>query len=410
VQISPRFFDAGGFSTFTLNGIGLPGSGPENYIPGVNITPGTKIKPLVKNWVAVSHAIGSGTHELRPYLRPEGIRSPANLGFHSLGAVDPYTGLPVIRADLVIGQGSSIKTEGYGNLSFSGDTVTVLGSIKAPGGSIRIAGGNSFVQQQPSTTTPFATVYIGSTASLSTAGKEVTYLHPRGWRSGEVLPGGQITVSGNIIAERGAMFDVSGSKGVLDLPVTYQGVSRRYVTGFRGVEYAPVQYETNGGSIKLTGSQMLYTDATFVGRPGGSSAIGGSLSVSSGVFHPAGIAYTSADQNLIVQQNGVTLPNSTFARGVGLALRSASGSILPGIGNLSISSFSGGEFDSLTLGGNVKFAGPVSIAVPGALRVASGGVIYGDSAINLTASYAALGQDFRPPALESESISRFQSD
>jgi filamentous hemagglutinin len=406
VGIDPEFFSTGGFSSFSLSGIGLPGVGPENYVPGVSILPGTEIRPVAEGWLAIPHPPGPKQIELRRFTRPEGMRSPVNLAFNALGAVDPYTGLPIVRGDVLMGQGASIETDGLGSVSFKGDTVTVLGSVIAPGGKITLDGGDSF-RTSAQLTYPLATVYVGSDAYLSTAGKAIIYTNARGLREGTILAGGSITLDGNVIAEGGAVLDVSGSTGVLDLPHSYLTVNSKQINGLKGRQFVPVRFDTNGGSITLKGAQMLYSDATLIGQPGGPSAIGGSLSISSGRFHAPGTAFTSAEENLIVTQSGLTLPNSPFPRGVGQPLRAADGTILPGLGRIAVDRFSGGGFDSLTLGGNVRFDGPVSINMAGQLRVATGGVIYADSAVNLTAPYVGLGQTFRPPAQESEQIVRF---
>lgn len=67
------------------------------------------------------------------------------------------------------------------------------------------------------------------------------------------------------------------------------------------------------------------------------------------------------------------------------------------MGNFAVNRFTAGGFDSLDLGakfvdaspisfgGNVEFQGPVSITARGNLRVAAGGVIRANNAVNLTA-------------------------
>ena len=208
--------------------------------------------------------------------------------------------------------GSIIRTDALGGVTFRGETVTLLGSVYAPGGSIVVAGSNLF----PSIPAggPLPTVFIGSRVVLSTAGKPVIQIHPNGWRQGQITSGGSINISGNIVAERGAVFDVSGSTGVLDLSPTFLSTSNYPVNSLRGVQMVPVRVDSSGGSIRLAGGELLYSDATLIGEPGGPSAIGGSLTVSSGRFRPAGEPSTSADVNLIVRQSGLTLPSGVRPR------------------------------------------------------------------------------------------------
>jgi filamentous hemagglutinin len=404
VSLTPDFFSTGGFSSFSLTGIGLRAPGTDQFVPGVNIAPGTRIRPVADSFLAIPHAPWGRGLQLVPFTAPEGLRNPVSLSFNATGAVDSFNGgLPVIRGDMVLGQGASIETDGLGRVTLRGQTVTVLGSVRAPGGSITVSGANSFpVTAGGGGNFPLATVYLGSGARLDASGKTIIREGRNGWREGLILAGGSIAVSGNIVAERGAVLDVSGTTGVLDLPATYLAVDAKPITGLQGKQYVPVRIDTNGGSISLTGGQMLYTDATLLGRAGGPSAIGGSLSVSSGRFILPGVESNTAEANLVVTQGGLTLPDSRFARGIGLPVRANDGTVLPGIGNFTVDRFARGGFDSLPLGGNVRFEGPIRLDAPGSLRVATGGVIYADSHVQLSAPYVALGQAFRAPALDGD--------
>ncbi|MBL9155242.1 MAG: filamentous hemagglutinin family protein [Verrucomicrobiales bacterium] len=401
ISLTPDFFSTGGFADFSLTGIGLAIPGTDRFIPGVNIAPGTRIRPVAESFLAIPHAPNGGGLQLIPFEKPEGLRSPVNLTFAATGANDSFAGgLPIIRGDVVLGANAEIETDGLGSVTLRGQTVTVLGSVRAPGGRITVSGANSFpVTSGGGGNFPLTTVYIGSQARLDASGKSIIRTGRNGWREGLILAGGSISVAGNIVAERGAVLDVSGTSGTLDLPATYLAVDAKPITGLKGTQYVPVRIDTNGGSISLAGGQMLYTDATLIGRAGGPSAIGGSLTVSSGRFLLPGVESNTAEANLIVTQSGLTLPDSPFARGIGLPVRARDGSVLPGIGNFTADRFSAGGFDSLTLGGNVRFQGPVNIEAPGSLRVATGGVIYADNRVQLAAPYVALGQAFRTPAL-----------
>ncbi|MCB1077304.1 MAG: filamentous hemagglutinin N-terminal domain-containing protein, partial [Verrucomicrobiae bacterium] len=403
VHLAPEFFSQGGFSSFSITGIGLPGSGTQDFIPGVNIVPGTRIRPVADSWLAIPHAPWGRELQLVPFTKPEGYRNPVSLAFKATGAADGFNaGLLIVRGDVVLGEGASIETDALGNVTFDGQSATILGSVRAPGGNITVKGASSFPTLPGAASGALTSVYIGPRARLDASGKTVIREGRNGWREGLITSGGSISISGNIVAERGAILDVSGTSGVLDLPATYLTVDAKPITGLKGTQYVPVRIDTNGGSITLAGTEMLFTDATLIGRAGGPSAIGGSLSVSSGRYIEAGTEYTSADPNLIVTQGGSTLPNSRFARGIGLPVRSSSGTALPSIGHFTVERFASGGFDSLTLGGNVQFEGPISIQAPGSLRVATGGVIYADNKVLLAAPYVALGQPFRTPSLEGE--------
>ena len=105
--------------------------------------------------------------------------------------------------------------------------------------------------------------------------------------TGQVLPGGTISLIGNIVAEQGALLDVSGASDKLDIHPSRLGANLRpsansgLTTTPWGRQSIRLQLDSNGGAIRLQGSQMLLSDATLRGFAGGPSAIGGILSVSS---------------------------------------------------------------------------------------------------------------------------------
>lgn len=218
ISLEPEFFSTGGFASISLTGIGIPGENGALSIPGVRIAAGTDIRPVVEGWLAIPNTPWGKGLTLQPFTRPEGLRSPANLAFGATGATDPYTGVPIVVGDVVMERNTSIETDGLGSVAFSGQTVTIEGSDIAPGGSITVEGGASYPGSEFEPGVARTTVYIGREAFLSTAGKPVVYVDGRGNRVGAILPGGSISVSGNIVAERGAVFDVSGTTGILDLP------------------------------------------------------------------------------------------------------------------------------------------------------------------------------------------------
>ncbi len=110
----------------------------------------------------------------------------------------------------------------------------------------------------------------------------------------------RISISGNIVAERGAVLDVSGTSGALDLHPTQLGLDYfggllmpgdrlvPFTSGVTGPLYAgrraATRLDSAGGSISLRGAQMLFSDATLRGEAGGPSALGGTLSVASGRY------------------------------------------------------------------------------------------------------------------------------
>ncbi|MBU6302267.1 MAG: filamentous hemagglutinin family protein [Verrucomicrobia bacterium] len=413
LKLTPSFFSKGGFSEFNLEAAGIvrlpipngPG-GVEAYIPGIDIAPGTFIRPIVGSLTAVANRPGENTgFRVRRDVLSEGIRSPVALSFSAGGASDPVLGL-VVRGDVNLGSGAYILTDALSQVTFNGQTVTLDGSVAAPGGSITVNGAKSLATASSAPGEARTTVYLGSGAKLSTAGKVVPLTGERGARSDLITPGGSVKVSGNIVAERGSVIDVSGTSGIKDLAYSYAAINNRTLTGPKGEEFTAVRLDTNAGRITLEGGQMLYADSTLVARSGGRSAIGGSLTVASSRFISSA-SFTSADINLEVSQSGFSLTNAVGSRGIGQPLLNSSGQSLPGVGTFVAERLRGSGINSLTLDGNVRFLGDVTVAVPGQLSVGSGGVIATEGVATLQAPAIKLGQPIPRPFLALDPIIPF---
>lgn len=402
--LSPDYFSSGGFGSFSLTGLGLPGL-PS--IPAVGITVGTHIAPVVNGWRVVTGANGV---KPEPILLAEGLRKPASLTLAAPGVTDYFTHELLVRGDMVMGAGSSILTDANGSVSMSGNTVAVLGRITTPGGSVTITSGADstvlFADQEHA----LPTVHLGSQSSISTAGKTLLIPDDYGYRSGIVLNGGAISVSGNIVAEKGAVLDVSGTAGILDLEPGRSSGGRISNFSLKGLKRVPTRVESDGGTITLTGRQELFLDATLLGGAGGASAQGGGLAISSGHFIPpnSGISLTPLDTNIQVTQSGSTSFNPPGQTGIGHAVVDRNGNILTGLGYFSADSFHSSGMGSLLLAGNVHFVGPVNLSASRSLTVATGGILSGDSTIELSAPYLAVGTGFKPPQEPSQIQSPFQ--
>jgi filamentous hemagglutinin len=414
--LEPDFFSQGGFTSFTLNGIGEAvldsgGNLTGQYLPGTLIAPNTQIVPEAQGW----QASFKGSQILfTTDLLPLGLRTPVNLAFNDSGVKDPFLGKLLVRGDFVLDAGVVIRldpeTTASNGVSINANTVAVLGSIIAPGGTISIAGGGNSTALF---TSPVAvpTVDLGPDSLLSTAGAVNLVPNALGYSTGTVLTGGTIKVSGNIVAETGAVLNVSGTSGVLDVPPSEAGLA----TNNLGSSSIPVatRIDSNGGSIILTGSQELFTDATLLGAAGGLSAQGGSLSISSGILLSTGFQ-TPLDPTLVVTQDGRTIPVPSYypagQTAIGNAVVDVNGNVLPQNGYFAANSFISGSFSSLDLEGTVQFVGPVTITANQSLMVGDAGVIFANSTVNLNAPYVALGMPFQSPLPVGQQTSIFQAD
>ena len=407
--LSPDFFSEGGFSNFTLTGLGASTGQLGQYFPAVLIAPNTIITPVVQSLLANLDLNGRGTVTLTPTLLPQAFRVPVSLTFKASDTRDPFqaSSLPVLRGDFVMGEGALIKTDPLGNVSIDADTAAILGSIITPGGNISISGAVHSETIFSDAAHALPTVDLGPNSFLSTAGTTLLTPDSRGFRLGRVLAGGNISISGNIVAESGAVLDVSGATDVLDLAPAFSG---NYLTeSLLGAPLVSTRVDSNGGTITLAGTQELFTDATFLGAAGGPSAIGGSLSISSGIFILSG-TQTPLDTTLVVTQSGPTIPVLFYSPGqtaIGQAVVDANGQPISGRGYFAADSFNSSGLASLTLRGTVEFAGPVTITANRSIVLASGGVIRGDSGINLNAPYVQLGTSFQAPLQPQQVISPF---
>lgn len=405
-HLDPSFFSQGGFSTFNLSGIGIATSDTNTFIPGILVAENTAIRPIVESRLAIA-ANDQPLSFLESFVQPEGLRPTSSLRLSATGATSRFTSTLLARGEIILAAGSSIETDAKGSVSLSGQTTTLLGSITTPGGSITIAGANTF----PAVSDPplFTTVLIGSDSVLDASGKTMLLPDPTGLRVGEVLGGGTISVSGNILAHQGALISSNGNSGVLDLTPAASSLSPSSLASFNGRNTVPVTIETNGGSITLTGQSFLHSDATLTARAGGASASGGNLSVSSSRFIPPNSGSTTAEINLVVTQNG-SVTSSSNPQTTGTTPLDENGNPILGLGRIAVDSFEQGGFHSLNLGGNVRLQGDVTLNVPGSLRIATGGVIDTDGRLTVSAGHIYAGQNFLPPSLPGQTIDYFTAN
>ncbi len=409
LRLDPSFFSQGGFASFTISGLGQRSATTGQTTPAVVIAPGTKLDPVVQNRVLTS--VRSGT-DMATLVEERGVRTPVSLAFKAPGVRDPYAANPVaVRGDIVMGAGASITTDPKGSVSFSGDTVQILGSVRAPGGSISISGSKDSTLLFSDASHAATTVDLGSSSVLSTAGTTVLTPDPRGYRIGSVLAGGTIAVNGNVLAEAGAVLDVSGATGTLDLAPSYTAGLNTGSTSTSGGIVIPTLIDSNGGAITLAGGQQLFTDATLLGHAGGAGAEGGSLTITSGRFYAPGTpvaSETPKDVTLTVTQTGATIPMGGASQSpIGATITSAAGAPVTAQGYVAADSFNHGGFGALTLGGTVQFSGLVTLNASRSITAASAGFLFADNTVTLNAPYVALGAPFQTPLLPQELTAAF---
>ncbi len=362
--LGPAFFDQGGFANFTLSGIGTE-AGLLQFTPGVVIAPGTIIDPAIETDLLQDGAVGIAA-SLVPSLLPQIQRPVASLTLKAMGFINSQ-GTAIVLGTVVLGDGASIMiaptAAGVGAVNLSGSIATVLGSIAAPGGQISISGSNG--------------VDLGPSSVLNAAGTTVATVDAANNPIGEVLPGGSISVSGKIVAESGALLDVSGASGEVEVATA---------GGLTGQIFTPTTVDSDAGMITLKG--LLFSGATLRGEAGGASAAGGSLSVTAASFDPL-----HPQASLIVSQEETT--DVAFQSESGLSIDGLQISIagaLPSNGYFAADNVTGGGFDNLTLGGFVDFTGPVTLSANRSMTIATGGILSADGLVNLNAPHIVLGE------------------
>ena len=131
--LPPHFFAQGGFSSYTISGIGGMLSDGQ-YLTAVNIAPGAIIDPVAESLIV--EPAGGGMTKLVPYLEPEGVRTPVSLTFDASGVT---TGDSVVAlGSIVEGSGAVIRTDASGSVNFDGQTVVIEVRLLRPAARFRL--------------------------------------------------------------------------------------------------------------------------------------------------------------------------------------------------------------------------------------------------------------------------------
>jgi filamentous hemagglutinin family protein len=249
--LDPGHFSRGGFASHSVRALDR-----------LEVADGTRIHAQVQHRVgrpdAALHPTGTPMAALtQTLLRPVHEREAATLTLHARqdGA---DTG------ELRIGRGAQVEVDPGGSIGLEArNQLVVDGTLRAPGGRLtlaaRIPPGIGFQRQQP----PPHLLWLGAQARLDAAGTTLTWRDARGLRQGRVLPGGEVrlSTSGALVAQPGAVVDVSGTPTVrLDL-VDEAGRIGRELAG-------------DAGAIRIDAQRMAFegrmaAQAGAVGQRGG---------------------------------------------------------------------------------------------------------------------------------------------
>jgi filamentous hemagglutinin len=414
--VTPSQLASGGFSDYSLTA----DQGGITLAANTTVTLEQTNLVLPRNYASLSD-LGSliGTATLA--VLPDQLRQPVSLSLNQVGETSTaqdgqglyYFNVTNTMPSLTIGAGAQILADPLASLSLSSDIRIIEdGMLSAPGGTISL----SLLANQPEATyNNTQAIWLGSQAVLNAAGVPRIFPNSLGQQTGEILPGGTVSLStarGYLELLPGSLIDVSGSSGVLA------------ETGVGGGAVRSEQVASAGGVIDLTASDGAELGGTFeaaagAAGPGLPQPAGGTFSLTLdasgrkddgaagaggagvGTSFPglAGITSSqiivSATQPPIVIDPGLGIPNALAenayvsasalaAAGFGIIdLKATPLSIfsdyapLPGridfVGNVTL-----GAAESITLD-----AGAYSVSPGSTARVAAPYVEFGDSAVGL---------------------------
>ena len=261
--MSPAQLAAGGFSNYKLTA----DQGGLTVAPDTIVTLKQQNLILPANYQNLSDQ-GTLIGTAMQALLPDQLRQPVSLSLsQSLPATTQdnngnYTLLNVTAAmpSLSIGAGALIQADPLADISLASNIRIIEdGTLRAPGGTISLLLGANLGEAVYGNT---QAIWLGGQAVLDTAGVPQIYPNRLGQPTGEVLPGGTVSLStqrGFLELLPGSMIDVSGTSGIVA------------ETGVGGGAVHSEQVASAGGSIDLTaadGAELGGTFAAAGGTPG----------------------------------------------------------------------------------------------------------------------------------------------
>ncbi|GAA0916124.1 hypothetical protein GCM10009552_34300 [Rothia nasimurium] len=393
--LDPSFFASQGFDNYQLDAItdATIAKGTQVTVRHNNLVADVDALRLLGTGGDVRNPALSSLAQLAPYTRwaTRDTRTGHGPGF-SLAAGDylfwnllpgsPGAGAPSYAGatgTLSVEHGAGVDVDAGGAVSLRGTQATLIhGSVRAPGGQIDV-GTRDFI-----TTTPLPAVstrvWLGSDSKLDASGIALidplaaavtrsTGGLPTGAspRTGTILDGGSIGLasnSGYVVAEAGAVLDVSGTSDTFDVPV-----SSKRLNG-ENTDYVATPVWSDGGKITMLAAAGLYSSATLKAQGGSPFAEGGTLSLGGEHVINQNGGYP-APTRFVISASGGKLPDAASERGA-IEAGSASGTL-----NLTADTLRDSGITTLQLGIDgtdilpVVFSGDVSLSLGRAFQAAT---------------------------------------
>ena len=276
-NIATGVFREGGFADFRIVATGGRVAGANgNAVEPLTIAAGAAVEPRVAllSLDPGFRGIASGAPIQTfssTFVPTDDVRPAASVAF----SVIPHALVsPEAAGDLLLAAGSTVRVDPKGRVEFSAPTrVRLDGSVTAPGGEI-----TAWLVSPPGALEQgfdaSVGIFVGSAGRLDARGTTILTPNDEGFRRGQVLGGGTITLTarrGRVELAPGSELDVSGSAAELDLPSGNAGAGRPVTQ--------PTVVASRGGTIDLLAPEGLRLDGVLRGAGGNSAAEGGRLAV-----------------------------------------------------------------------------------------------------------------------------------
>ncbi len=388
-NIATGIFQQGGFRDFRIVATGgrtadANGSSSASSVEPLTIAAGAAVEPRVSLLSLDSgfRGIASGA-SIRTFsssfVPTDDVRPAASIAF----SVTPHALVsPDTAGDLLLAAGSAVRVDPTGRVEFSAPTrVRLDGSVSAPGGEItaRLGSPPGSLEQGFDANVG---IFVGSSGRLDARGTTILRPNEQGFRQGQVLDGGTITLSarrGRVELAAGSELDVSGTAAELDLSTGNAGA---------GVPInQPTVVASRGGTIDLLAPEGLTLDGVLRGAGGNPTAEGGRLAV--GVSRLRG--FNVGSELLPTFPTGPRQIQVTNAP-TGHAGNGEAGN---GVAEFGVARVAEGGFDSLTLQADdeILFATDIDLSVRNRLALQAPNLRSADGVndVRLAANALALG-------------------
>ena len=390
--LNPDFFQQGGFADYLIDS--------NRY--GLKVADNIQLKPQQQNLAldstVTAQTSGSKLQNFSTVVTlPDTNRNPANLKLS-------FTELLAQNREeaLTIGKNTLIATDSAGTVELASDTsIFVDGTINTPGGNITMtintpsSGDKGFFDAQG--------IWLGTESRLLAAGVFKPELNAYGLKTGEVLSGGNITLTakrGYIVTRLGSIIDTSGTLENLDF--------QQPDTTRNGFNIVSNLIASDGGHISLKAGEGLLADGTLIAH-GGTGATGGTLNVElnrglrnkpliavSGGLFPDDVD-TQLPRAIVISAGDKTAIPDHLSQGDSIASNQFSGRALFNDQQINDAGFGALVFKTDVLGangnyaGNIQFRGDVQLAATRQIVLDTPTLQTSNGQINLNTAYAALG-------------------